>query len=59
MTTKMIPPEEGKVPCEVFTRIVGYVSPKRNWNVGKLQEGSERRPFDVDIAIMRTKQLEK
>lgn len=34
-----------KVPCEVYSRIVGYFRPTRNWNKGKLQEFQERRVY--------------
>nr|HID13892.1 hypothetical protein [Anaerolineae bacterium] len=29
----------------VYSRIVGYLRPVRNWNVGKKQEFAERRVF--------------
>lgn len=31
-----------KVPCEVYSRIVGYLRPVNRWNDGKQQEFSER-----------------
>lgn len=31
-----------KVRCEVYSRVVGYLRPLRNWNKGKLQEFKER-----------------
>ena len=43
------PPEpEKRVPCEVYSRIVGYVRPVRNWNKGKQQEFVERQTYRVD-----------
>lgn len=39
--------EDSKVPCEVYSRIVGYLRPIRNWNVGKKQEFAERREYVV------------
>lgn len=36
-----------RVPCEVYSRIVGYLRPVQNWNKGKQQEFSERRPYAV------------
>ena len=36
-----------RVPCEVFSRIVGYIRPLQNWNVGKLQEYAERQVYDL------------
>lgn len=34
-------------PCEVFSRVVGYLRPVQNWNKGKKQEFSMREMFDV------------
>lgn len=36
-----------RVPCEVYSRIVGYLRPVQNWNRGKQQEFVERRPYAV------------
>jgi anaerobic ribonucleoside-triphosphate reductase len=33
---------EVKVPCEVYSRIVGYLRPVQNWHDGKQQEFEER-----------------
>jgi len=38
---------DSKVPCEVYSRIVGYLRPIRNWNVGKKREFDERREYTV------------
>jgi len=34
--------------CEVYSRIVGYYSPVKNWNRGKREEFSARRTFKVN-----------
>ena len=34
-----------RVPCEVYSRIVGYLRPVQNWNKGKQQEFAERKPY--------------
>ena len=50
-TTKqnpVAPNEDQKVPCEVYSRIVGYVRPVRNWNKGKKQEFAERQTYRVE-----------
>jgi len=39
--------EDNKVPCEVYSRIVGYLRPVQNWNDGKKQEFADRKPFTV------------
>ncbi len=37
-----------RVPCEVYSRIVGYLRPVRDWNQGKQQEFSERKTYDAN-----------
>lgn len=39
-----------RIPCEVYSRIVGYLRPVQNWNQGKRQEFRERRPFHSPAA---------
>jgi len=36
------------VPCEIYSRVVGYFRPVQNWNAGKQQEFSERKTLKVD-----------
>ena len=38
---------ELRVPCEVYSRIVGYFRPTYSWNKGKLQELAERKDYVV------------
>lgn len=38
---------EVRVPCEVYSRIVGYLRPVQAWNHGKRQEFGDRKTFDV------------
>ena len=40
--------EERKIPCEVYSRIVGYLRPVRNWNDGKRQEFEDRTTFQTE-----------
>lgn len=35
-------------PCEVFSRVVGYMRPVQNWNKGKKEEFGMRKMFDVE-----------
>lgn len=37
-----------KIPCEVYSRVVGYLRPVRNWNNGKKQEFEERKTFKIN-----------
>jgi len=32
-------------PCEVYSRIVGYIRPVRQWHIGKKQEFKERKEY--------------
>ena len=41
------------IPCEVYSRIVGYFSPVRNWNKGKQREFADRRVYDIAKAQER------
>ena len=36
-----------KVPCEVYSRVVGYLRPVNAWNVGKQQEFADRVVFKL------------
>jgi len=38
---------ERKMPCEVYSRIVGYLRPVQNWNKAKQQEFEDRRLYQV------------
>lgn len=40
---------EVKVPCEVYSRIVGYLRPVQAWNDGKRQEFEDRHTFQVSV----------
>jgi anaerobic ribonucleoside-triphosphate reductase len=33
--------------CEVYSRVVGYLSPLSQWNVGKQSEWMDRKVFKV------------
>ena len=34
-------------PCEVYSRIVGFYTPVKQWNKGKTAEWKERVTFDL------------
>lgn len=38
-------------PCEVYSRIVGYLRPVQQWNVGKQEEYKERKEFKLNKNI--------
>lgn len=39
--------EKLTVPCEVYSRVVGYYRPVQSWNIGKQEEYKDRKPFKV------------
>ena len=43
---KDTPTAVGKVPCDVYSRIVGYMTPTNRWNDRKRQEFADRVTFD-------------
>lgn len=34
-------------PCEVFSRVVGYLRPVSQWNDGKQQEFAQRKTYKI------------
>jgi len=47
-----------RVPCEVYSRVVGYFRPVQNWNDGKRQEFNDRVEFS-EKASMSSKAIEQ
>ncbi|MEM0492846.1 MAG: ribonucleoside triphosphate reductase [Candidatus Thermoplasmatota archaeon] len=39
--------ENKNTECEVYSRVVGYIRPVKQWNKGKQQEFKDRRTFDM------------
>jgi len=35
--------------CEVYSRVVGYLRPTKQWNPGKLSEFKDRKTFDKSL----------
>jgi hypothetical protein len=40
-----------KVPCEVYSRVVGYFRPVQNWNLGKRAEFDDRKPYGIEVSL--------
>jgi len=38
-------PAEKRTKCEVYSRVVGYIRPVKNWNEGKQAEYADRVVF--------------
>ncbi len=36
-----------RTKCEVYSRIVGYIRPINQWNVGKQAEWCDRKTFNL------------
>ena len=39
--------EKKRVPCEVYSRVVGYYRPVQQWNAGARQMHKDRRPYII------------
>jgi len=39
--------ESKRTECEVYSRVVGYMRPVKQWNRGKQQEFYDRKLFDM------------
>ncbi len=42
----MVSQKRERQKCEVYSRVVGYLSPVHRWNDGKKQEFKDRQEFD-------------
>jgi hypothetical protein len=40
-----------RVPCEVYSRVVGYLRPVQDWNEGKQQEFADRRVYALRESV--------
>jgi ribonucleoside-triphosphate reductase len=45
--------------CEVWSRVTGYFRPVKNWNRGKREEFKDRKSYNLDEALKKTKEAEK
>lgn len=48
----------GRTKCEIYSRIVGYLRPVQQWNLGKKEEFKERKVFNEETSL-RSKRLGK
>ena len=37
-----------KIPCEVYSRVVGFFRPLNHWNPGKQSEYEDRKNYVID-----------
>lgn len=47
-----------KIPCEVYSRVVGYFRPVQNWNEGKKQEFFDRKTYSEETSLKTKVKLE-
>jgi len=40
--------ESKRTRCEIYSRVVGYMRPISQWNVGKKQEFKDRKLFEIE-----------
>jgi anaerobic ribonucleoside-triphosphate reductase len=50
MSKKQLKSSIKRTPCEVYSRIVGYIRPVQNWNPGKVEEFSDRKTYNKTIS---------
>lgn len=43
--------KEERQPCEVYTRVMGYIKPTNTFNVGKKSEYDNRKCFTEEKAV--------
>lgn len=41
-----------KMPCEIYSRVVGYFRPVNQWNKGKQEEFADRKEYKVSKSLM-------
>ncbi len=39
--------EDKRTRCEIYSRVVGYMRPIKQWNKGKRQEFRDRKTFKI------------
>jgi len=44
-----------KVPAEVYSRVVGYFRPVKQWNKGKQEEFAKRKTYKFEEAFNENK----
>ena len=37
-----------KMPCEIYSRVVGYMRPLNQWNPGKRSEFADRKTYKIN-----------
>ena len=45
----MAPQEVQRQECTVYSRVVGWITPTSNWNLGKKSEFGDRKTYDKQL----------
>lgn len=45
--------EKRRQKCEVYSRVVGFLSPVSQWNIGKKSEFTDRQTYDRMLTGLR------
>jgi ribonucleoside-triphosphate reductase len=53
----MVEEKDKQIPCEVYSRVVGYLRPVQSWNDAKQAEFYERRMFDEAVGEEEKEEL--
>ena len=48
-----------KIRAEIYSRVVGYFRPLKQWNPGKQSEFRDRKPFKINKEILEKKHDKK
>ncbi|HLD28357.1 MAG TPA: anaerobic ribonucleoside-triphosphate reductase [Patescibacteria group bacterium] len=43
--------KQKRQPCEVYSRVVGYIRPVGQWNAGKQSEYSDRKTIKISQTV--------
>lgn len=45
--------EKKRQKCEVYSRVVGFLSPLSQWNIGKKSEFVDRKTYDQQLTVQK------
>lgn len=48
-----------RTKCEVYSRVVGYLRPVQQWNVGKQEEYKQRKTFKIPEVLNESRKNSK
>ena len=47
MSPKKTNKQTNRVPCQIFSRVTGFLTPLNSWNDSKQAEFSDRKPYKL------------